>query len=698
MQRFKNSFGSFPWIPEKRGKLFNFVRFKIPIRKKHLFFRLALPFIVLAFTAPLSDVLCSHRKFAWSSDSTHVIRSNRRYLSPDLTIIFVISPVFSKSDSFNVNKLNKVFQSLNNAHYNCNVALELVILPPEKEANLKVTEAAVSLFSWNHGNFNVRFSSVRGKMESIFSLWIPSRDKSQSVAIIEAALIEKELSPNWYQFIKQAKERFSNRPDILAFSPLAPNLIVQKPEIKLKNDYFLWNGVLDNAIIVPSSESSWISFLNWIQRESGNWHLWPTALNMKGKGDDRWIGFNSTIRASWQLWLSRFCVLYDVYIFYPAQTSIVMNYDTGQLDSRKDVIPKFNIDGSLMEETSVSRISKDTINKILDYSKHTNNVISFTVVNQAYIETAHSWICNVDVGGFRPPGIVWITTDDAAYAAMKRVSNSFAIRTDELKGGVKGTAYGSPGYWLLMLERAILVRDILKQGCSVFLFETDQVWLRNPLPFVKRLVESGENVDLVGTFDAGREIGGNFLFLRPSLEMRKVYSEVCKRFEHEYIRRKVDHSPIDTKVRVPNDQTLLTSLVLYDEPFRSKHPITLRILDMELFACGKWYEKGHSRYSSLKSRSPTIINNNWIRGINKKIERLQQFGHWFWEGNSCNASRVKAAIRDNENRRAEYVQSGQRKSMFVNEQGSQSSSLLTGEDIYAPFSLGMNAIINETRQ
>jgi len=35
-------------------------------------------------------------------------------------------------------------------------------------------------------------------------------------------------------------------------------------------------------------------------------------------------------------------------------------------------------------------------------------------------------------------------------------------------------------------------------------------------------------------------------------------------------------------------------------------------------------------------QSLVVINNNFIRGIDNKVDRAKKFGHWFWNGHgSC---------------------------------------------------------------
>ena len=168
------------------------------------------------------------------------------------------------------------------------------------------------------------------------------------------------------------------------------------------------------------------------------------------------------------------------------------------------------------------------------------------------------------------------------------------------------------------------------------------------MPHVNRYLMSGDNVDLIGTLDF-KEIAGNFLIFKPTLLMRKVYGEVYRRFEDEYNRREIVRKDPASVSYMNNDQSLLTRLVLYDSAFRSKYPVSFRVLDAELFTCGKWYDGQDGMYSSARSRSPILINNNYV-GIDLKKQRLLKHGHWFIRDGRCDHEQVKAAMSKNEDR------------------------------------------------
>jgi hypothetical protein len=283
----------------------------------------------------------------------------------------------------------------------------------------------------------------------------------------------------------------------------------------------------------------------------------------------------------------------------------------------------------------------------------------------ALLTTARSWTCNVDAAGVRPPGVVWIVTDEASRDAMQAVPDSETVFLSELRGGSEaaGTSYGTPGYWLLMLERTKLIREILERGVGVFAFETDQIWLRDPVPFVERLVHGGDDVDVVGTLDTRHEIAGNFLYLNPTLATRRLWREVSTRFEAAFHASKMDgRSSSGGKAKwryIENDQSLLTRLTLFDEELRARgNAAVFRALDLDLFADGRWYGEGDDKdakahYRSARARAPVLINNNFLIGIDKKMERAQRHGHWFLDGNdgACAPEKVHAAVAANEARR-----------------------------------------------
>lgn len=633
---------------------------------------------------------------SYEHDSFGIRKRMQKVHAPVFKVILIVRPLVDRPGEAELpsdRRVKHIFASLSGTDYEESI-IDLDVILDTKELILSENktwdaEEYFKSVSWTHGNIKISECNSNSGLEYILSSWNPRFKSNESVAFIDTGFVTK-IPRNWFKFITSSLRRFGGRQDVIAVSTQMTSSInfpmnATKP-LSGEENVILWQGVETNSIIVPHSVSIWRSFVKWLQRNVGDWYLWPTVVSPSSELDYKWNSFNGSIYASWQYWLSRFSVIHDVYVLYPRRKHLSMLQVQPQTeDARKLHIPKFNLNGHA-GSFGGSRISLETIHALLDFAGTHGNTVSFTIVNSIFISIAKSWICNVDVGHFRPPGIVWITTDDESYEEMKQIPDSYAVRANELEGAKNGTNFGSFGYWLLMLERTTLVRDILNQGCTVFLFETDQVWLRDPLPYIHRLLDSEQEIDLIGTLDAGRAIGGNFLIIKPTITMRKIYMEICQRFENNFVRFK-DSARLNSLIQ--NDQSILSKLVLYEEPFRSRYPVLLRILDTELFACGKWYEGRAGKYNTLKSRSPILINNNWLSGISKKTNRLKQFNHWFLDENGiCSKSAVHLAIQENEERAFEAFDiTGHNSSSNI-----LRSQMLVGQDVNSNFSLVKEAI------
>lgn len=75
---------------------------------------------------------------------------------------------------------------------------------------------------------------------------------------------------------------------------------------------------------------------------------------------------------------------------------------------------------------------------------------------------------------------------------------------------------------ILMSVRILLIIGILNHVVVVFLFEADQVWRLRPVLSVNRLLRSVDDVVIVNAIDSSQYIAGNFFYLDPALEMRRM--------------------------------------------------------------------------------------------------------------------------------------------------------------------------------
>lgn len=616
-------------------------------------------------------------------DTPASLGSRRTPLAPSRILLLVPSSLPS---------LPAILSALSAADYSPHeVSLEIILAPrsPASVGSDPRVDAA-SAMSWPHGSLLTRNASSGGRFDIVLDAWVPTHGVNDRVVLLDAA--NTALGPpgtGWFRaLVRHASIRgvadaagFALAPVPLRREGLSGILSgyadVEAPAGKggVDADAFAYQALVPAAsgVFMPANADVWRAFRAWFAARRGEWFLWPVVVGAKDKKDPMWEDFKGTSRAHWALWFTRFSVEYGLYSVYPRQSlfqadlsSVAAGVAGSELADRAGQhLPRYDFAGRPVVRKLP--ISEDSLARIVElaWRGDRDGIVSMTVVNKAFISTALSWICNVDAAGIRPPGVVWITTDEAARDAMQRVPNSETIFLSELEGGREGagTSYGTPGYWLLMMERTRLIREILELGVGVFAFETDQIWLRDPVPYVKRLVRGGDDVDIVGTLDTRHEVGGNFLFLNPTLPTRRLWREVSTRFEESFRKSRMDgrsdNAAKTVKWRyIENDQSLLTRLALYDEALRARgNAVVFRALDVELFVDGRWYGEGTDReakshYQHGRSRSPVLINNNFIIGIENKMRRAQRHGHWFLDGDDgkCVEQKVHDAIAANEAR------------------------------------------------
>jgi len=77
---------------------------------------------------------------------------------------------------------------------------------------------------------------------------------------------------------------------------------------------------------------------------------------------------------------------------------------------------------------------------------------------------------------------------------------------------------------------------------------------------------------------------------------------------------------------------LLSNLVSF-KAYRLAHPLSMILLDRNRFLDGTWYNGTDVNGTHLDpmKRKPITIQNNWIIGLQKKMERAKMYNHWFWD-------------------------------------------------------------------
>lgn len=204
-----------------------------------------------------------------------------------------------------------------------------------------------------------------------------------------------------------------------------------------------------------------------------------------------------------------------------------------------------------------------------------------------------------------------INTDDSYYTPLLRnlqcsLRKVGLIYLHEVIP-VKGTfgVYGSSTFNQITFHKLTLVHEFLLSGYTVWFVDLDIVFLRNPLHYLLQIIRDFDfvaqsNDELYTTINTG------FFIAKPT-------ELVLDLFDTRFMSREVNMQS--------TDQQFINTKIRYMDHFKS---LRYKLLDISLFPSGRFFYK---RYALLQN--PYIVHYNWLVGIDNKILKMKQYGHWF---------------------------------------------------------------------
>ncbi|XP_077987419.1 uncharacterized protein LOC144442021 [Glandiceps talaboti] len=267
----------------------------------------------------------------------------------------------------------------------------------------------------------------------------------------------------------------------------------------------------------------------------------------------------------------------------------------------------------------------DSLNQIISFSKKISKKYGYVILqflNRGYVVITQNWICNVQCMGILPRTL-FIATDLDAFNELQQFNSDVNVKlmrydTQEL------LSFGQVAYYRFMLFRTLRILDLLQNDVSIFLCESDAVWLQNPMPLITKY----SNLDIIVAPNEHNnpdgELSGGFCYLNATNATKKIWHAIYRGFESDM--RKYDNDTL--KIGWDNnDQALLNRVI-------KNNAIKVKILPDVHFVNGQWYRQEHIRNNT----SPYVIQNNYVIGVANKIKRAKQWGHWYMsadDGDHC---------------------------------------------------------------
>jgi Nucleotide-diphospho-sugar transferase len=258
------------------------------------------------------------------------------------------------------------------------------------------------------------------------------------------------------------------------------------------------------------------------------------------------------------------------------------------------------------------------------FSKH--GVVAIQLFNEGYIGMTKSWICNVK--SF--PGVLdrtlFIATDEVAYTALTDWDATLHVVHMDYKTPTD-MVYGQHVYYSYMLFRTRLVCYLLANNISLWLIESDAVWLRDPSDEVFNT--KGDIVTMSDWKPPSQHPQGGFQLLNSSNATLNVWLKLLKQ-QTEAVN---SFQAGDDMGNAGNEQDMMKSLITSDTDLH------VAWLDPKHFLSGMYYFTPD--YAAI-AVEPKVILNNFAVGNGAKISRAKEHGHWFLKDDgTCDANAAK---------------------------------------------------------
>ena len=236
------------------------------------------------------------------------------------------------------------------------------------------------------------------------------------------------------------------------------------------------------------------------------------------------------------------------------------------------------------------------------------------MVNRGAIDLYRNFLYYLAKLDLRQYDFIVCTSDrEVALLALSNDQRVIMVNNNEIEGC--RLDFGTPSYQLAMSLRTRIINVLLKANMYDYwlIADTDSVWLCNPFEVIFDADFLSDPFDIGGQVDFNRICGG-FLVLKTSSAVQQIWSEVTS--IHENI---IKRTNIDTAIE-KTEQGILHELIS-DEA----RGIRVKQFSKELFPSGFDYFEDGFREKAC------VVHNNFIVGIDPKIDRFKGLNLWMDE-------------------------------------------------------------------
>ena len=190
-------------------------------------------------------------------------------------------------------------------------------------------------------------------------------------------------------------------------------------------------------------------------------------------------------------------------------------------------------------------------------------------------------------------------------------------------------SFGTKDFYNIMYEKLVMIQEVLEQTNKVVLYtDTDIVFLKDPSKDITNFINSSDDVmfqDEGRNFDGNKDYGcAGFMVFKPNVKSIDLLLHSQKLMKDNWDNRKWDNGGgADQKaINIAKKDVKGIKYSYFD---------------------AKDYPNGARYFGNIdtvyKDFTPVMVHNNFITGLDKKIQRFKKHGLWFIKENFVSNSK-----------------------------------------------------------
>ena len=273
----------------------------------------------------------------------------------------------------------------------------------------------------------------------------------------------------------------------------------------------------------------------------------------------------------------------------------------------------YQLEGDCPDACVVSPNPDSRWKNVLLFSRRVNadGYLAILTVNSGYLPLAKNWLCWAERIHFHH---FVLLAEDVKAADTLRSPDVPVIVQAQAPYEKQAADYGSVEFQETMTYRTEFLMDVLEAGYHFMTADMDAIWLSDPFAHVDL------SADLSGQTHKKVKLSGGLVVVRATEAGKSFWREVikCQRNNAVFL---------STHAKGTYEPSMYTEQYCINQLYLSQPPppaFTRTLLDKWLFPDGLlFFDEQQPQHAGVV---PVIIHNNWIKGADEKLKRMQTWG------------------------------------------------------------------------